>query len=178
MKRILIDIDEIIRAWCVALIDAHRLYFPEETIKILPTYYISEWSSLGTAIYDFAFKMAAKEICLQARPIHGSINALNLLRKKGHYIILASAQPNMESEIYTTKWLAQFDVPFNELHYQKEKWKIPADIFIDDCVDNLIKYQETYPQAIILTLAKPWNSNWKGFRSSSWNNIIDYLEEI
>lgn len=73
------------------------------------------------------------------KPIKDSVNAINSLRDKGHYIIIATAR-NMqtyESNLgkvmknvgkVTLDWLEKYNIKYDEIYFGKPN----ADIYIDD----------------------------------------------
>jgi hypothetical protein len=177
MKAIL-DIDNTIRDLVGRMIHVFKLELPNEIIEVKPTYDVSEWTSIGNKIYDFWFKKYVNEIYEKASPIADAFTGVNILRSSGFKIILASSQPNNLTKSATTKWLADFGLYFDELHYTAEKHKIKGELFVDDYTENLIMYKKLIKNSYVVAYDQPWNRDWDGLRIKNWYEIIDIALKI
>ena len=176
--RLIFDIDDVIRDWSAQLVSVFRKEYPNRRIKIKQTYDLSQWSDMGRKIFDFAFNEMAKEVYLYALPERFALSALKELHEQKHKIILASSQPSVFTRNYTTLWLAQNEVVFDELHYTNYKWMVPGNLFVDDCTANLVCYSEVHSAATVVAFSRPWNKDWKGARVNDWNNLLEFVNKM
>jgi CMP-N,N'-diacetyllegionaminic acid synthase len=67
----------------------------------------------------------------EATPIQVAVNKIRILKEEGHYVILFTARGSLSDKDWsgiTTQQLADWGVPYDELHFGKPA----ADVYIDD----------------------------------------------
>lgn len=170
IERIGIDIDGVIRDIHSQLLYIYKMEYPDKIVKP-----IEEWTTWNICKYfptsekdfkEFWFKTSAYDIYLSAKQInHSSFALLKLIKNVN--VSLISAQPNINTCYFTSTWLANNSILFDELHYTQEKGSIPCDIYIDDSIDQYNKITNYHSnhrirQPIFILINKPWNQDKSG----------------
>lgn len=91
-----------------------------------------------------------------------TLNALRRLREAGHEVILVTARHTTDGQqdavkAQTCAWLQERNVWYNELHFEKDKTKIPVDYFLDDKYENYNSFYRTPSDVKSHLLDQPWN---------------------
>lgn len=99
-----------------------------------------------------------------ARPLEGSIEAVDLLKSKGaHVSIVTSRGFHPEARAITTKWLERNKVKFDRLEivgHNKSKscyFRYPVDIFVDDHIKNHEDMIKSGLSRKNIVIANKWN---------------------
>jgi 5'(3')-deoxyribonucleotidase len=121
------------------------------------------------------------------KPIPGALQTIEWLNNKHHVTIVTAG--NGVPEVYADKvaWV-QRHLPFlkkRQLVTMHEKWRIPADVIIDDKPSTAVKYRDRHPSAHILSLGYPYNINCPAYNllpawdepSKGWQAMYDYIEQ-
>jgi len=117
--------------------------------------------------YEFFYKYA-KQLFLFA-PMYDNVKfTLNEIKHSGHTIAIVTHQlPGLEK--YTLNWLRKNRLPYDSLHFTKDKSIVKLDLLVDDGIHNLEKVQHP------LCLDRPWNQEYKGPRIKSLEEMLKYL---
>ena len=126
-------------------------------------------------------------------PIFGAVEGVKSLIDAGHEVYLVTARHGPVSMPDTLDWVRKH-MPFINAEKQTifcyEKHLIPADILIDDKAETLVKYDETHPEAALLSIRYPYNEHldpgrFKIFGSKSyldhtltWGQIVGYIQSL
>lgn len=111
----------------------------------------------GTGIY---FYLELPEVHLDAKPIEGAVDALQRLSIDGHNLVVCtSAMATEHTPSQKIKWCQKhlWFIPKNNIFVGHLKHMIRADVFIDDCPDNVRKYRQANPDATIMSIRYPYN---------------------
>lgn len=189
MRRLIIDIDEVIRATIPKVLDIYNTEIdtksPPKTIDD-----VVEWDltkslpELQHLFYDSEtfFRHYGEDIFLKSEPVPNSIKYINELKDEGNYIILASSQFQGMEE-YTCKWLNEIKlvedigskvygwIKYDDLIFTHDKGKIRGDVMIDDKFSNFKGFE-----GVKILFDRPWNRKYTGlYRKDNWKDIYDML---
>jgi len=103
---------------------------------------------------------------------HTSLNMNNLYYD--YHIILVTHQLK-GFEDYTLKWLEKNNIPYHDICFIKDKYKVKGDVFLDDKIENLEAYKENNPKVGVVAYTQPWNSSWKGYTVENLMVLNNFL---
>lgn len=116
--------------------------------------------------------------CGETRP--GAVETVKRVKDLGHeVIIITDRQFGTEPKIShdnTYNWLAQHEIPYDELHFSADKTSVPTDIFVEDKLENY--------DALILAgtpcflINRAWNAVEGGDARARIDDITDYGDAI
>ena len=156
--RIVIDTDGVIRDFHPALIKRYKECYPTHKVLPITNWNMSKFFPIGKDIHDFYCK-TNPDIFYIASPTKGAINFLKQLKKDGHYIILATSQRCLDTQILTMGWYKKHEIPHDDIVFTKDKSTINADILIDDSPEQLT--MALYTPMIVLPFTQAWNIVWQ-----------------
>lgn len=105
-------------------------------------------------------------------PYPDALDTLHALRAAGHRIVIVTAKPDWAVPD-TLRWLADHDVPTNEIHIVYDKYRVACDVYLDDSPTVLPSLVEHRPDATVCRMVRPWNvgvhgsvdvTDWSAFR--------------
>ena len=191
MKRLIIDIDEVIRNTIPKVLDIYNTNInTKSSQKTIDD--IVEWDltkslpDLRDSFYDSEgfFRHYGEEIFLHSEPVPDSIKYINKLKDEGNYIILASSQFQGMEE-YTCKWLGESkliedidpkvygQVKYDDLIFTHDKGKIRGDAMIDDKFSNFKGFD-----GMKIMFDRPWNRKYGGvYRKDNWKDIYNLITD-
>ncbi len=88
--------------------------------------------------------------------IDGAAAALTELSQH-HNIVIITAKPRWAIHD-TFAWLADNQIPTQEVHITTEKWKVPCDVYVEDSPFQLPEIAEKRPGALVVRFVRPWNN--------------------
>ncbi len=106
-------------------------------------------------------------------PYPDAIETLQRLREVGHDVIVVTAKPRWAIPD-TLRWIADHDLPTNEIHIRFRKYVVDCDVYLDDSPIVLPELVEHRPSATVCRMIRPWNEpveaahdieDWAAFRS-------------
>lgn len=116
----------------------------------------------------------------QLEPVDGAVDVIKMLHDFGHKIKFVTSinygvvQPRVN---FVKHYFPFIDEDESLLVTSGKRW-IWSDIVIDDHIDNLVNVN---PDCKFIVYSQPWNTNitieddnTKGFRASSWYDILDW----
>jgi len=171
--RILVDIDNVIRAFSKYAIQKWNEEFPEKAVLSLDLWNSHDWCYSifsGKTRLEKRTKCfnwwASKGIYTDAPVLQDACEALIQLSQMGHKIIIASHQTRDAHEdvaLQTTQWLYKNNIYWDEIYYTADKAKVVGDVLIDDnanIIDNFLKKGASNPNYAIM-FEYPWNMDHK-----------------
>ena len=170
-KDILLDVDGVIRDIITTSIKTYKeLYNPYCNLEhgVITTYNFKNHMPLITNINKF-FLQNKSQIFLNAEPYSEALEFVDFLKMAGHNIHIVTNQFR-GAEDSTLKWLKKYNVPYDSLHFTKNKNTVNGDLLIDDCIDNLVIADKK-----VVCFDQPWNQEWKGNKAYNYNDIYKYL---
>lgn len=106
-----------------------------------------------------------------------AVKTLEQWVKQGHKVLLVTASHFNNALGYKIrKTLEPFNPELINEHniiIAQDKSSIIGDAMIDDCVDNLDSFN-----GLRICFAQPWNREYRGLRSCSWNAIDKIIQHI
>lgn len=106
------------------------------------------------------------------QPIPGAVDALEILHRE-HTIHIVTDRPMDGAEDNTRRWLRQHHIPHDALTFTADKCSVPADLMVEDRVENLQALAAAGVRAICYS--QPWNSEWAGERVVCWGDVLDLV---
>ena len=157
--RIGIDIDGVLRDLYTQLVDVYLREYPDEWCRPVSewgNYDISDVFSIGDEIYNFWFRSSCtKEIYQSAKPFPGYGIIHDMATKNEIEII--SNQPNDLTTYFTLNWLQGLNLPYNGLHFTKDKFLIDCDIYVEDSPEQILRLRKDNKRVVVVKC--PWNDN-------------------
>lgn len=109
--------------------------------------------------------------------VEGAKEGLARLRARGYEVIFTS-RPWADCRGWAEarqEWIEKrFGQPA-ELMIGARKEILRGDLFIDDCLDNVVLWAKKNPDSQFLVFAQPWNSTWTNSRLRGWANLARHL---
>lgn len=104
---------------------------------------------------------------------------INKLKEDGHKIILISASPNINTQLYTIRWLIGNSLHYDEIHFTEygSKKFVDCDIYVEDSPYQLrTLYSET--GSFIYCVDRPWNKSFTELDNNTEYKRIKDLREL
>lgn len=160
---LVIDVDGVIRDFVASVFRMFNARFPDLAHKVgEQTAYplASSYGQLFPLIHKFIFQDHAEDVFGKAMPYVGAIRAVNILSEK-HNVLLATSQVRGQ-EKYTLDWLQRWGVKYEAILFNRHKWLLRGDLYLDDCTENLEDIKGRGNVAVCMD--RPWNQDWTGLR--------------
>lgn len=106
-------------------------------------------------------------------PFPDAIETMRALRDGGHKIVIVTAKPRWAISD-TLRWIADHDLPTEEIHIRYRKHTVECDVYLDDSPIVLPELLRHRPGATVCRMVRPWNgplegsvdiADWIAFRS-------------
>lgn len=90
----------------------------------------------------------------------GAVEAVQYVKDLGHEIIIITdrsfgSSPSV-SEEHTRNWLAQHEIPYDELHFGRDKTVVWTDMFVEDKLENYDALKRAGTDVYLIN--RPWNA--------------------
>ena len=128
-------------------------------------------STFGRVLLDVKLKQNAKEI-------------IDKLKKEGNKIIIITARdkPIYDDPFwFTLKQLKKLGIKYDKLVCSFDKRQVcineDIDLFIDDCIDNLNKVEDSVNKVLLFNSQTNIGKNNNFTRVNSWKEIYEYISE-
>ena len=140
-----IDMDGVIRDIIPVMLEIYNSEFDENLKECNITDYnvntsfpkfISEKGKLASDVF---FVENSKKVFLESKPFNGVKEAIDMLHRAGHKIIICTWQITYEAKQYTLEFLERNNIYYDDICFTKEKHLIKSDIIIDDNIEFLEK---------------------------------------
>lgn len=178
---IAMDVDGVLRDF-IAGVDAaflaeHREYTYRDLVDS-ESYDLALRYPIGKAIYHFIFQDHVSDIFSQSPVIDGAVEFMRMARKRWRVGVITSQ--NEKSWNATLVWLginglapdfvcvARFD-----RKPKVSKATFPADVLVDDCVDNLLEWEAAGRTAVCFR--QRWNRQYQGKTVSNFEELFEHL---
>ncbi len=90
-------------------------------------------------------------------PYPDAIETLHELRRLRHEVVIVTTKPGWAVPD-TFRWLADHDVPTNEVHIIDDKHLVDCDVYLDDSPFKLDDYAAHRADRLICRYVRPWNA--------------------
>ena len=81
---------------------------------------------------DFFFVDKAEDIFRYSPMCNGAKEAINMLHRAGHRIVICTWQFTHEAKVYTLEFLKANEIYYDDICFTKEKDLIKSDVIVDD----------------------------------------------
>jgi uncharacterized HAD superfamily protein len=108
----------------------------------------------------------------------GALEALSGLSEQGHVIHVITHRLTAKAQLSTIGWLADNDVPYDQLTFSEAKTGFPVDIYIEDNLENATEITAAGGRCVLMD--RNWNrgKGWTGPVAKSWQDFLDIIEDI
>lgn len=89
-------------------------------------------------------------------PYPDAIASLRSLAEGGHQVVIVTTKPRW-ARSDTLRWIAEHDLPTDEVHIDDRKSDIDCDVYLDDAPHVLAELLEHRPDAVVCRFVRPWN---------------------
>jgi hypothetical protein len=111
----------------------------------------------------------------------GAVEAIKRIKDLGHIIVIitdrAFGTTAEVSQNNTRNWLAEHKIPYDELHFSRDKTIVPTDMFVEDKLENYDALVAAGTEAYLIN--RPWNlvdPNDNRMRISSISEFASWVE--
>ena len=176
--RLGIDLDGVVCDFNAGWMQLHMAEFGSE---LKPEMVVS-WNSLhelgGFADMQAFWRWAQgnddrTSIFRHLEPFPDALSTLHALRDAGHRIVIITAKPQWAIPD-TLRWIADHELPTEEIHIRYRKYAIECDVYLDDSPMVLPDLVLHRPSSAVCRMIRPWNdpvggttdiTDWREFRS-------------
>ena len=103
---------------------------------------------------------------------HESLVAL----ARHHDIVIVTAKPRW-ANLETFAWIAENEIPTNEVHIIEQKWRVDCDVYLDDGPAFLEALVRNRPDRTVCRFVQPWNEPVLGARDiHGWDEFVTLVE--
>lgn len=174
--RLNIDIDGVIRNIIPNLIQTYKEQYDiysklkEEDIK---THDVTVEMPLIKDVKEYLL-YNAEYIFELSKPYPGALEFLDQLKSQRHTIQIVTNQIP-PTEINTMKWLNEYSVPYDSLHFARDKTVVKGEILFDDKIKNL---EACVNETIPIVMDRPWNQKFKGLRVKQYQDFFEHIQYL
>jgi len=176
--RLGIDLDGVVCDFNAGWMELHQAEFGTE----LRPEMVVGWNSLhelgGFADMEAFWNWARgnddrPSIFRHLQPFDDAVETLHALRDAGHRIVILTAKPRWAISD-TLRWIADHDLPAEEIHIRYRKHAVGCDVYLDDSPIVLPELLRHRPRATVCRMVRPWNQplpgatdigDWREFRT-------------
>ncbi len=190
-KRILCDLDgivtDLIHKWLITYNKEHP-HFKQLVKDDVTEYEYHKISPIGKSM-DMYIERPGFFIDLPI--LEGAIETLKNLQDDGHEIYIVTAPSSYPGSASEKIWWIHRHLPFidkNHIIIAKDKHIIYGDILIDDTPSNLKAYKKAWPDAYLISIAYPYNTEIEGLvdlyakdykdTKAAWLTIRNYINTL
>jgi len=171
-KDVLLDVDGIIRDMVTTSIQIYKEFYNVRDRTKYNDIKVYDMSVAMPGITDFYkfFTEHGSYIFGEAKPYKGAIEFVKQLDEIANIHIVTNQVKGTEK--HTLRWIEQWKIPYNSLHFAKNKNIVKGDYLIDDYTNNLEGFSGTP-----VCLTRPWNSDYEGVKFDTFSEIIKYIRD-
>lgn len=106
--------------------------------------------------WKWSSKLDGRSVFWHLEPFPGAVEALQRLSDDGHDIVVLTTKPDFAVGD-THEWIAEHEVPADEIHILEDKWIVDCDVYLDDgphVLPGLVKHR---PDRTVCRYVRPWN---------------------
>lgn len=109
------------------------------------------------------------------QPFPNAVETLHTLRDAGHTIVIVTAKPRW-AITDTLRWIADHDLPTEEIHIRYRKHTVACDVYLDDSPLVLPELLRHRPDADVCRMIRPWNAALEGaIDIADWNAFCEFV---
>ncbi len=153
-------------------------------IDLFPTdenyYRYYEFYGWNEEMYEVAYKQMGNEIHWESDPYPYAVEVVKHLFQRYQLTIL-TARPDLFYDV-TLKWLQLHDIPFHDIMFEREKFRICESHNIDLLIDDAPHYAEEFSSKgrKFMIMDQPYNRNINHdliHRVNEWKDVIGIIAE-
>ncbi len=153
-------------------------------IDLFPTdenhYRYYEFYGWNEEMYEVAYEQIGNEIHWQSDPYPYAVEVVKKLFRTYQLTIL-TARPDLFYDV-TLKWLQFHDIPFHDIVFEREKFRICESLNIDMLIDDAPHYAMEFSSKgkRFMIMDQPYNRNINHnliHRVTEWKEVIGILSE-
>lgn len=164
MKRLLIDVDGVLRRFVDKAVEVYNnLYGERVAVREVKEF---ELHLTLRKLKDISgtvrfIEENGRQLFEDSLPYPEVPEVMRRLHKQHRIHIVTSQFPGLET--HTLNWLKKFDIPYHEISFTSKKSFVIGDFFLDDKLKNLQQYSEAWRGlATVVSVKRPWNLDWDG----------------
>jgi 5'(3')-deoxyribonucleotidase len=183
-----VDLDGVVGDFYGTLrrIAAEWLDKPVDCLTENVSYGLEEWELAPYGGYErlHRFAVTQRNLYRDMEPIKDAPAALRKLSMRGIRIRIITHRLfikyfHKSSITQTVEWLDNWDIPYWDLCFMKDKGAVGAHVYIDDAPANIQGLRDLGCRTIVFTNST--NRNLPGLRANNWNEVeqlvLDAMEE-
>jgi 5'(3')-deoxyribonucleotidase len=179
-----IDLDGVVGDFykSVRKIAAEWLNKPIETLTPEVSYGFSEWGLAEFGGYEKLHRFAVEQRSLfeDMEPIENAPAILRKLSNQGIRIRIITHRlflkySHATSVTQTVNWLDNYDIPYWDICFMKDKGAVGAHVYIDDAPENIISLRNLGCKTIVFTNST--NRDLSGPRANDWFEVEKIVME-
>lgn len=180
--RLGIDLDGVVADFNAGWIELHRGEFGSDLNPAM----VTTWDGLHelggfadmSAFWRWARGNADRPSIFRHLDVYpDALETLHELDRAGHDIVIVTTKP-VWARSDTLRWLADHDIPTNEVHMILDKYRVACDVFLDDSphvVPSLVRHR---PDSLVCRFVRPWNEPVEGAVDvRSWSEFAELVAE-
>lgn len=107
----------------------------------------------------------------------GAVDGLRDLVGRHHVVIVSHKFPWAIPD--TLAWLAELEVPLQEIHFLRAKAQVDCDVYLEDAPYQLADLRAGRPDAIVCRFVRPWNKPVEGCVDiHDWSAFVAYVDAL
>jgi uncharacterized HAD superfamily protein len=178
--RLGIDLDGVVCDFNAGWMDLHKAEFGTDLVPEM----VVTWDNLhelgGFKDMNAFWRWAQgnedrPSIFRHLQPFPNAVETLHMLRDAGHKIVIVTAKPRW-AITDTLRWIADHDLPTEEIHIRYRKHTVPCDVYLDDSPLVLPELLRHRPEAAVCRMIRPWNVPLEGATDIvDWNEFCEFV---
>ena len=180
--RLGIDLDGVVADFNAGRIELHRHEFGSD----LQPEMVTTWNGLHTlggfadmdAFWAWARGNDDRPSIFRHLDVYpDALETIDRLERSGHDIVIVTTKPAW-ARSDTLRWLADHDIPTDEVHMTFAKHRVACDVYLDDSphvIPSLVRHR---PDSLVCRFVRPWNDPVDGAVDvRSWPEFGDLVAE-
>lgn len=181
--RLGIDLDGVVCDFNAGWMELHRSEFgteliPEMVVTWDNLHELGGFADMG-AFWAWAKANADRpSIFRHLEPYPNAIETMHALRTAGHRIVIVTAKPRWAISD-TLRWIADHDLPTEEIHVRYRKHTVDCDVYLDDSPIVLPELLRHRSGAAVCRMIRPWNGPLDGaIDIADWHEFRRFVESL
>jgi 5'(3')-deoxyribonucleotidase len=180
--RLGIDLDGVVADFNAGWVKLHREEFgsdlrPEMVVTWDGLHELGGFSDMGAFWRWARGNRDRPSIFRHLDPYPDALDALRRLDRAGHDIVIVTTKPRWARQD-TLRWLADHEIPTDEVHMIVDKFRVDCDVFLDDSPHVLPELVRHRPGALVCRFVRPWNGPVDGTVDvTSWAAFEHFVTE-
>jgi len=124
--------------------------------------------------------MASRGFCDCLAPCEGARDGVRALQEIAEVRVITTPWDSSETWTYEREsWLwRHFKIPAKHVMHVREKFRVPADAFVDDKTSAVREWRDAWPDRFAIRWNTPNNARdqWDGIRCSDWKWLASMID--